>query len=145
MLQLCSLGVYLLLFGVFVANRRKHGGGGPLESEGDGVEAVLGFVVHTPRTPGITLEAYRAEAGRHGRYGRRNRRPVHGNRGHLGIALPEVVDHIASYGNGSIASRRHTWCSQSRRGGCSTDRPGGRARSEERRVGKECRSRWSPY
>ena len=22
---------------------------------------------------------------------------------------------------------------------------GGRARSEERRVGKECRSRWSPY
>src|SRR5437667_5291392 len=23
--------------------------------------------------------------------------------------------------------------------------PGGRARSEERRVGKECRSRWSPY
>src|ERR1017187_84724 len=24
-------------------------------------------------------------------------------------------------------------------------RPGGRSRSEERRVGKECRSRWSPY
>src|SRR5256885_5595090 len=26
-----------------------------------------------------------------------------------------------------------------------TNRPAGRARSEERRVGKECRSRWSPY
>src|SRR3989449_3846880 len=25
------------------------------------------------------------------------------------------------------------------------DRPKGRGRSEERRVGKECRSRWSPY
>src|SRR5256885_4930067 len=25
------------------------------------------------------------------------------------------------------------------------DRGGGRRRSEERRVGKECRSRWSPY
>src|SRR3712207_7979072 len=24
-------------------------------------------------------------------------------------------------------------------------KPGGRVRSEERRVGKECRSRWSPY
>ena len=24
-------------------------------------------------------------------------------------------------------------------------RPGGNGRSEERRVGKECRSRWSPY
>ena len=24
-------------------------------------------------------------------------------------------------------------------------RPAGRGRSEERRVGKECRSRWSPY
>ena len=24
-------------------------------------------------------------------------------------------------------------------------RPGARFRSEERRVGKECRSRWSPY
>ena len=23
--------------------------------------------------------------------------------------------------------------------------PGGKIRSEERRVGKECRSRWSPY
>ena len=23
--------------------------------------------------------------------------------------------------------------------------PGGESRSEERRVGKECRSRWSPY
>src|SRR2546429_1708980 len=26
-----------------------------------------------------------------------------------------------------------------------TVRPGARTRSEERRVGKECRSRWSPY
>src|SRR5580698_11290069 len=29
-------------------------------------------------------------------------------------------------------------------GGC-TDRAGAEGRSEERRVGKECRSRWSPY
>ena len=27
----------------------------------------------------------------------------------------------------------------------SADDPVGRSRSEERRVGKECRSRWSPY
>src|SRR5258708_20948078 len=26
-----------------------------------------------------------------------------------------------------------------------SDRPSRRSRSEERRVGKECRSRWSPY
>ena len=26
-----------------------------------------------------------------------------------------------------------------------SDQPGSLARSEERRVGKECRSRWSPY
>jgi hypothetical protein len=36
-------------------------------------------------------------------------------------------------------------------GGCNNDGTGGRTgggigiRSEERRVGKECRSRWSPY
>src|SRR2546428_9475882 len=29
--------------------------------------------------------------------------------------------------------------------GSSTDFPSGPFRSEERRVGKECRSRWSPY
>src|SRR6266571_8343348 len=29
--------------------------------------------------------------------------------------------------------------------GCGTPRPGRCSRSEERRVGKECRSRWSPY
>src|SRR5574341_510056 len=28
---------------------------------------------------------------------------------------------------------------------CSGGKPGSRPRSEERRVGKECRSRWSPY
>ena len=28
---------------------------------------------------------------------------------------------------------------------CNTAYPGSRNRSEERRVGKECRSRWSPY
>ena len=35
----------------------------------------------------------------------------------------------------------------SRRAGASADEYflSGRARSEERRVGKECRSRWSPY
>src|SRR2546426_9739954 len=30
-------------------------------------------------------------------------------------------------------------------GGLAASRRGGRLRSEERRVGKECRSRWSPY
>ena len=29
--------------------------------------------------------------------------------------------------------------------GCMGDEIGQRLRSEERRVGKECRSRWSPY
>ena len=29
--------------------------------------------------------------------------------------------------------------------GCWSIRPRAEARSEERRVGKECRSRWSPY
>src|SRR5215471_4234782 len=32
-----------------------------------------------------------------------------------------------------------------RRGDADTGAPGRRRRSEERRVGKECRSRWSPY
>src|SRR2546429_2387787 len=30
-------------------------------------------------------------------------------------------------------------------GGCAEERAFGPVRSEERRVGKECRSRWSPY
>src|SRR3989449_6099947 len=38
---------------------------------------------------------------------------------------------------------RHHLLSDVRRLGCGRDRAG--ARSEERRVGKECRSRWSPY
>ena len=34
---------------------------------------------------------------------------------------------------------------KNRNGGEKTYFLGGRERSEERRVGKECRSRWSPY
>ena len=41
------------------------------------------------------------------------------------------------------ASGGHDHCSQA--GGHSVLPPGLRSRSEERRVGKECRSRWSPY
>ena len=42
----------------------------------------------------------------------------------------------AGSGNGKTAGRGHKgqWA-----------RSGGGVRSEERRVGKECRSRWSPY
>src|SRR3712207_3368309 len=48
-------------------------------------------------------------------------------------------------------SRRHTARLEDRRaalrrlGDLSRERVAGRPRSEERRVGKECRSRWSPY
>src|SRR5215204_3675261 len=34
---------------------------------------------------------------------------------------------------------------QTEHGGARAIRTSGKARSEERRVGKECRSRWSPY
>ena len=34
---------------------------------------------------------------------------------------------------------------EARRDDSVLSRPAGRPRSEERRVGKECRSRWSPY
>src|SRR2546430_12543431 len=41
---------------------------------------------------------------------------------------------------------RFTWSAGARATSCSAaGRPMLRARSEERRVGKECRSRWSPY
>src|SRR2546430_5567673 len=45
------------------------------------------------------------------------------------------------------ASRaRHIWADKLRRRSCDVGRPAEPAsRSEERRVGKECRSRWSPY
>src|SRR5690349_23659836 len=45
--------------------------------------------------------------------------------------------------------RRSRACSGQTRRGTRTRRPNGlgavKARSEERRVGKECRSRWAPY
>ena len=41
-----------------------------------------------------------------------------------GLAVWGVVNLMEGYGN---------------------DNPGAKSRSEERRVGKECRSRWSPY
>src|ERR1041385_6534167 len=53
-------------------------------------------------------------------------------------------DHLLPRGAGS-AHQRHSPRAGGRRRGRA--RPGGRhaARSEERRVGKECRSRWAPY
>src|SRR3712207_757102 len=40
---------------------------------------------------------------------------------------------------------RARWAQQADRIGSLVINPGGPGRSEERRVGKECRSRWSPY
>ena len=51
-------------------------------------------------------------------------------------ALIVLVVFVAIVGKG-IYNRRHG------KGGCSCG--GNCGRSEERRVGKECRSRWSPY
>src|SRR2546427_7241273 len=61
----------------------------------------------------------------------------------LWISMPAVVmvaePHMAESKGSTGLSRSSAWswkCST----GCSCD-----SRSEERRVGKECRSRWSPY
>src|SRR5437016_8753498 len=43
------------------------------------------------------------------------------------------------------AGRREPQTSLQRSVGCKTNTDDGQLRSEERRVGKECRSRWSPY
>ena len=40
---------------------------------------------------------------------------------------------------------RNFYANFPRRVDTARERIGGRPRSEERRVGKECRSRWSPY
>ena len=48
----------------------------------------------------------------------------------------------AGSGNGKTAGRGHKGQKARSGGGV---RPGFEGRSEERRVGKECRSRWSPY
>ena len=50
---------------------------------------------------------------------------------------------------GDISGRKGAHAARQRHGGGSADerdpRRGSDHRSEERRVGKECRSRWSPY
>src|SRR3712207_7128228 len=48
------------------------------------------------------------------------------------LATPQIVDDLAKKVDASVAAGARVLC-------------GGRRRSEERRVGKECRSRWSPY
>ena len=49
--------------------------------------------------------------------------------GHTGSELKELADYLKSLDGETRVVMEHT----------------GRYRSEERRVGKECRSRWSPY
>ena len=49
--------------------------------------------------------------------------------------------------NVKLDGYRLTFCGRGKGSGVATILPeeGSRVRSEERRVGKECRSRWSPY
>ena len=63
-------------------------------------------------------------------------------------SIVDIIDYVEcrSKGNaddfGNLTAARHKF------GACSTSTRGvwgGGQRSEERRVGKECRSRWSPY
>src|SRR2546430_17665456 len=55
-----------------------------------------------------------------------------GEAGTVGVGIPgTVVPHT-----GLVKNANSVWLN---------GRPLGRDRSEERRVGKECRSRWSPY
>src|SRR3712207_7547778 len=60
-------------------------------------------------------------------------------------ALP--ISEVGDLGRAERAARRPEGEDQGRRGGRGRRPADGRvpARSEERRVGKECRSRWSPY
>src|SRR5256885_13045820 len=56
-------------------------------------------------------------------------------------AAPDIITLLEQQNR--LASAGGTWTSSVRAGGRSSAT--GRNRSEERRVGKECRSRWSPY
>mgnify|MGYP006903153129 CR=1 FL=1 len=63
-----------------------------------------------------------------------------------------LVSHSWSLGCSSLQSSRlsswwpsYNWCSLWGRPGLFVRQPTQNPRSEERRVGKECRSRWSPY
>ena len=63
-------------------------------------------------------------------------------------ALAAVEDIISSGQYALIPEYRRLWpaaCAQKAEVGDMTTLYGDYARSEERRVGKECRSRWSPY
>src|SRR5258705_8948244 len=58
------------------------------------------------------------------------------------------IESVAIHRFASTTQRRQNWPSTPRPQVCGADvhgRLGTRYRSEERRVGKECRSRWSPY
>ena len=58
------------------------------------------------------------------------------------IPLPNAGSHHTSW-NGLPSAARACWITRSNP--CSDTRYWSHRRSEERRVGKECRSRWSPY
>ena len=51
------------------------------------------------------------------------------------IGFPALTRLIRSFGGVTLSGKT----------GAHAERTGGVHRSEERRVGKECRSRWSPY
>ena len=55
------------------------------------------------------------------------------------VVFPEGKDTIAH------EDCEQKWAQRHHRGGAHRADAGGPGRSEERRVGKECRSRWSPY
>src|SRR2546426_9524338 len=64
-----------------------------------------------------------------------------------GLETPARVDH-GDHRSGTVGTQRvpgdgASHAAQPDDGPCTVD--GWRTRSEERRVGKECRSRWSPY
>src|SRR2546430_8946638 len=61
-------------------------------------------------------------------------------RGWLGIAIQDVTDELA----GTFGVKEGVLVAEVMKGG-PAEAAGMRQRSEERRVGKECRSRWSPY
>ena len=44
-----------------------------------------------------------------------------------------------------MATKKNSMSNTSNAGASRTSQENGSIRSEERRVGKECRSRWSPY
>ena len=59
----------------------------------------------------------------------------------MGISIPSVNSSIVSYEQSQVTNVNN-------KGGKTVDsskKAGKHWRSEERRVGKECRSRWSPY